>query len=233
MTVSFYQAWLNFSKANTYLQQFGQSDDESTFNGSTACTHAVLQRLVKAKTGKFYSQDQISTIATYPWPIHNDGMRGMFSGGSDNEVGRVMAHFDLPYVLIHDLSFDEVGRTLAHGPAIVGVRYGYWPEQIGYRYGRLEADGKPGGFAFRNGKTQLAGAERVEHAVLLLSAKTVKGTLRINANEPNHGSASRPERPDYDAIRFSHAERAYRQYESDGRHNFAWVATRTFRPKGF
>lgn len=226
-------SWLEFSRDNTNLQQFGQADDESTFNGATGCTHTILQRLVKAKTEKHYSHDQISKIASYPWPNQNRGMRGMRSGGTDNEAGRVINYFDLPYRIVFDLSFGQLADAAARGPVMVGVLYGYWPEDRGYVYGGVKADGKPGGFAVRNGKTQLRGAEGVYHATLWLGTANVNGTYTAYANEPNHRSPSRPERPDYDTITGAQLRRAYEQYGSRGRRLMAWVPTKTFKPKGY
>lgn len=225
--------WLAFSRDNTRLQQFGQSNDVSTFNGATGCTHTVLQRLVKAKTGATYTHDQLSKIATYPWPNHNPNVRGMYSGGSDNEVGRVMTYFRLPYVLRLGLTFPQVLGEAAKGPVMLGIRYGYWPEDRGYVYGGQLADGRPGGYAIRNGKTQLSGAESIYHMVLLLGTADVSGQFRAYANEPNHASPSRPERPDYDTVLALGARHAYEQYGSDGRRLIAWVPTTTFRPRGY
>lgn len=233
MAVTLLDAWLNFSKANTVLQQFGQKDDESTYNGATGCTHTVLQRLIKAKSGAYVSHDEVSRVATYPWPVNNPGKRGMYSGGSDNEVGKVVSHYNLPYVLRYDLTWDQIITATAKGPVLIGIRYGYWPEWSGYRYMGYAADGKPGGFAYRHGKTQLVGAEKIYHATLILGRRYVKGVYRTYANEPNHGSGSRPEKPDYDSVRSAYAKRAYLQYASDGRRLFAWVPTTTFRPKGY
>lgn len=225
--------WIDFSAHNPTLQQFGQHDDESTFNGATGCTHTVLQRLIKAKTGVYYTHDQISTIAGYPWPAHNPGKRGLYSGGSKDEVGRVVAHFGLPYELKIGLTWGELIPYFARGPVIMGVLYGYWPEDKGYHYGSVVADGRPGGFAYRNGKTQLYGAESIYHAVLVIGRATYLSHLSIFANEPNHGSATRPEHPDYDRVLSSYAHRAYDQYRHLGRKNFAWVPTRAFTPKGY
>jgi hypothetical protein len=229
-TTSLLTAWQRFAKANTRYQQFGQNGDSSTFNGATGCTHAVLQRLVKAKTGRHYTQDQISKIAGYPWPVNNPRDRGMLT---PSEVQNVVDHFNLPYKVKYNLSWDEVIEATKRGPVIIGILYGYWPEMIGYKYGGSKADGKPGGFAFRNGKTQLSGFENGYHAVLILGEKLIRGTRRTKANEPNHGSVTRPEKPDFDAVRSTGAERAYYKYSANGRTRFAWVPTQTFRPKGY
>ena len=227
------RAWKDFSRANTRYQQFGQNYDTSTFGGATACTHACLQRLVKAKTGNHYTQDQISRIATYPWPKDNPGKRGMYSGGRDDEVGKVIDHFDLPYKLQFNLPWSQVQEAMELGPVLIGIRYGYWPEWKGYRYYGHAADGRPGGYAFRHGKSQLTGFENGYHATLLLGERTVLGVRRTIANEPNHGSAARKEKPDFDSVRSSYAKRAYEQYGFEGRALLAWTPTRTFRPKGY
>jgi hypothetical protein len=225
------QSWLNFSRANTGLQQFGQSGDASTWNGATGCTHTCLQRLIKAQTGRTVSHDTISKVAGYPWPNHNAKKRGLLS---PSEVGRVIAYYKLPYKYLPRASWAQVGAAMELGPVMVGIRYGYWPEKVGYRYQGSTADGRPGGFAFRNGKTQLKGFESGYHAILLLGQyRDANGVYRVSANEPNHGSSSRPEKPDYDDVRAQYAARAYEKYGSTGRPLLAWVPTRTFKPKGY
>lgn len=227
-------AWLEFSRDTINLQQFGQADDESTFNGATGCTHTILQRLVRAKTGATYTHDQISSIASYPWPASNPKRRGMRSGGSDDEAGRVIRRFGLPYRIVFGAGWSTVVEALRRGPVMIGIRYGYWPEDRGYVYGGRVADGKPGGFAIRNGKTQLSGAESIYHATLLLGHRVYgDGSDRAFANEPNHRSPSRPERPDYDVVTMAQARRAFTQYSSSGRSSLLWVPTTTFRPRGY
>jgi hypothetical protein len=223
--------WIEFSQKHTGLQQFGQKDDESTFGGKTGCTHTILQRLVLAHTGHLYSPDEISKIATYPWPKDNPHMRGMYSGGSDDEVGKVIRHFGLPYRLHSGGDWGDLIAAVKLGPVMVGIRYGYWPEMRGYRYNGVLANGKPGGFAKRNGKTQLSGAESIYHMILIFGRRTVStGGVRVYANEPNHGSAARPEKPDYDRVVSSDAHRAFDQYSSTGRKSVLWVPTRKFEP---
>lgn len=229
--------WLTFSRRADVrrLQQFGQGDDESTFNGATGCTHTDLQRLILALTGQHVSHDQISTIAGYPWPAHNPTRRGLYSGGSNDEVGRVIRHFGLPYKLVvgpDECSWADMIEYLKRGPVITGVLYGYWPEHKGYVYNGHAADGRPGGFAYEEGKTQLSGAEKVYHAVLMLGRAKPYKHMSIWANEPNHGSPSRPEHPVYDKVNSAYAHRAWDMYRYQGRSNFAWVPTKTVVPKG-
>lgn len=239
MTTALFDAWIEFSRAHPNIQQFGQRDDESTWNGATGCTHTVLQRLVLAKTGRLYSHDEISRIATYPY--RPASMRGMYSGGSDDEAGRVIRKFGLPYKIVFGASYSSWRPLLPNagsqrGPVMAGIRYGWWPEDKGYVYGGRTADGKPNGFASKGGKTQLYGAESIYHACLIIGAKRVSDTSSTfygYANEPNHGSGSRPEKPPYDRVTTAQIERAYKAYTSSGRRNLAWIPTAYFRPKGF
>lgn len=223
-------AWKKYLAANRKLQQFGQGDDDSTFNGATACTHTCLQILIKAHTGTRYSIDQISRIAGYPMNIqYNPSRRGLTLA----ETQRVVSHFGLPYRLKTNATWSDVIDGMKRGPVMGGILYGYWPEDRGYVYNGRTADGRPGGFAIKNGKTQLTGAETIFHAILFVSRKRVRGVWRVIAREPNHGSAARPERPDWDTVRSSYAHRAFNQYGYTGRALFAWLPTRTFKPKGY
>lgn len=240
-TTALFQAWREFSLAHPALQQFGQSDDESTWNGATGCTQTILQRLILAKTGTRYSHDEISRIASYPWPAQNPNRRGMYSGGSDNEVGRVMAKFGLPYKLMSSTSYQTWRPWLPNaanerGPVMLGILYGWWPEKPGFHYGDTVSNGSPNGYASIGGKTQLTGAESVYHMILAWGARKDpdrRTTYFAYTNEPNHGSGSRPETPAYDRTTTGQLARAYLAYAHDGRPRLAWVPTTTFRPKGF
>ena len=232
MATTLLDAWKAFSRANRNMQQFGQTDDESTWNGACGCTHICAQRLVKAKTGRYYSQDELSKIAGYPWPDKNPNKRGMYS---PSEFQRIVDHFDLPYRYKSGVTWEQIIDALKLGPVVTGIRYGYWPEKVGAVYMGTKADGRPGGYAYYNGKTQLKGAESIYHAIVLFGRRYARKKKRwvVYANEPNHGSPSRPEKPDYDRVRSSYAHRAFNQYGSDGRTHFAWLPTKTFRPKGY
>lgn len=234
-------AWLEFSRDHRGLQQFGQKDDVSTFNGATGCTHTVLQRLILAKTGKLYTHDEISHIAGYPWPANNPRRRGLYSGGGQDEVGKVIDRFNLPYKLIPDAPYKQwrpwlPGAHKHRGPVIIGILYGWWPEKRGYRYGSTVSDGKPNGYSTHGGKTQLYGAEWIYHATLVIGAKKNpdrKNQFFAYANEPNHGSPSRPEKPTFDRITTVQLRRAYEKYGYRGRPLLAWVPTEEFRPRGY
>ncbi len=226
--------WNGFFRDNP-LQQFGQSDDESTYNGATGCTHTLLQLLIKAKTGQLYSHDEISKIATYPWPVNNPNRRGMYSGGNDNEVGRVLTKFGIPMQIIFGANWrDLIDIWSPRGPVMMGIVYGYWPEWRGYHYAGRVADGKPNGFAVHNGKTQLSGAEHIFHATFFIGHRydPKREVTLAYAKEPNHGSPSRPEKPGYDIIKATQMRTAYQSYSRTGRRSLAWTPTRTWAPRG-
>jgi len=226
--------WTEFLKEHP-IQQFGQSHDVSTFNGATGCTHTILQILILAKTGRLYSHDEISTIATYPWPKNNPNMRGLYSGGNDNEVGRVLRNFGIPMDIIFGANWrDLIDIWSPRGPIQMGIIYGYYPEDRGYVYHGIKADGKPVGFAYLNGKTQLVGAERIFHATLFAGHRwddKYDATVAF-VKEPNHGSEARPEKPGYDIIKATQMRTAYQSYSRTGRRSLAWVPTKRWAPRG-
>lgn len=229
--------WFDFCAVNDDLQQFGQTHDVSTMGGHTGCMHTELQRIVLAVTGHRVTHDEISAIARYPWPAHNPTERGLTYGvNGHSEVERVIAHFKLPYKVVLGLSFDEVHDAVEKAPAIIAVKYLWWPEHKGTVYNGHKADGQPGGYAYHGGKTQLEGFTGA-HAVLYIGGRVVKvgraQQRRLYANDPNHGSASRPEQPDYDAVKPAHLQRAYERYHDiGGRALMAIVPTRSYHPKG-
>lgn len=233
MATSLLDAWLAFSRDNTNLQQFGQGNDYTTFNGATGCTHTILQRLIKAAGHGYVSHDSISHIAGYPSPSQNKIRRGLNS----TEVARVMHHFALPMKVLGGTSFDDLKAYRDRGPIGLAVMYSWWPEERGCVYMGRRADGKPNGFAVKNGKTQLSGFTG-RHMTLWLGSKSIqagKDTLFYSyANEPNHGSPSRPERPSFDTMTTRQVRNAYDSYaNANGGKRYAWVPTHLFRPKGY
>jgi hypothetical protein len=229
-----------FEKHPHLGNQFGQGDDETTFNGATGCTHVMLQSLIFAKTSHMYSQDEISAIARYPDAAQNHERRGLRWGGLDNEVGRVVDHFNLPYELwfprgpLTDAQKKKLLQAAELGPIMISVHYGNYPEWLHYNYNGVPTDGRPNGYARLHGKTQTYGFYG-PHAALFLGWYWNKGrTFRIaNMKEPNHGSASRPELPSIDKIKVSQlwvAANAIRTI--DGRSISVLLPKRTFVPKG-
>lgn len=197
------KAWAEFFRDKDY-QQFGQVDDESTWNGATGCTHTQVQALIRAKTGHHYTHDQLSAMIHYPWPAYNPQKRGM--RWSSGELLWLVDKFDLPYkMVVYNSSltsaiWERFKDWLTLGPVMLAMKYSHYPEWRGYQYGNLRADGKPVGFAITNGKTQLWGAEMIAHATMTLYFYKAEGRYVFASKDPNHRSPSRPESPAFDRI---------------------------------
>jgi hypothetical protein len=192
-------------------QQFGQTDDESTFNGSSGCTHTVLQWLAWRVKGRWYSHDEVSRLAGYPSAANNPRRRGLYP----SEVQRFCDRVGLPYRIKFGMTALAVARASKLGPVGFGHAYSWWPEWKGYRYGRITADGKPNGYATPTGKagrTQLAGFTGAHFGMLLGYATDPDGPDLYYAWEPNHGSPVRPERPPYDRMTYEQFRRVYESY---------------------
>lgn len=217
-----------FFEANRAWQQFGQANDEWVDNGATACTHTCWQKLIRLWLGRSYSLNRINELAGMPRNAKAaDGApRGMRIAESQTLVRRV----GLPYVLRLAPTVAQIREWAKRGPVLYGVRYGSEPDQRGYVYKGIKADGRPNGFARLNGRTQLTGAENIRHAVLFVAERVVKSatgaTLRseVLRFDPNHGSPSRPERPPYDIITIAQVAREYGDYSAT---RFAFVPIRS------
>lgn len=238
--------WLAFlAEARTRtLQQFGQTDDESTFNGATGCTHTVLQILIYAKTGRIYSHDEISQVAGYPWPSQNPGRRGMrASTAPTSELMRVVRSFGLPYKPVFynsDLTpaiWAWLNRvTNANGPALVGIKYDWHPDKRGTVYNGIKADGKPNGFAEIGGATQLYGFAGPHAELRVGYDRSSDGKYHDWWRDPNHGSPARPERPAYDRLSTAQSRKLIQSYRrvligGDPRSLMFIVPTTTFEPR--
>jgi hypothetical protein len=238
------KAWHEFFRDHPTHQQFGTADDESTFNGSTGCTHCLLRALIHAKTGRLYSHDEISKIAGYPWPSMNPGRRGL--RWNDDELMTVVRHFGLPYELwVHDgpLSadvWDRIKANVRQAPVLIAMKYSHYPEDRGYVYNGQKADGWPNGFAIAHGKTQLTGAEGIAHAVGLISYwySRQRGRYLFATKDPNHGSPARRERPPFDIVtplqvRVMVASIRQLSLGGEPRPMTFLLPTRVFTPKGY
>lgn len=204
--------------------QFGQAGCASTFGGSSGCTHTALQDLIQLWTGRILTHDDISRIAGYPWPSQNRTRRGL----QWPEVQRVFRHFGLPYVMKSGLTVEELLRASNLAPALVGIRYGDHPRKQGLATPNVFRNGP----AELNGATQRAGFDGAHAAVLAgYEPHRVKGVTKhydAYVVEPNHGSASRPEKPAYDVITTAQLRRAFEAIKTLPRWNatYAFVATR-------
>lgn len=212
--------WKGFFRAPHLYQQFGQTDDESTFNGATGCTHTCWQKIVQALTGTRYSHDELSKIAGYPWPRSNPTRRGLQTAAGPNDVvageaGHIVNHFHLPYRAhffsgIDDAAWSQINHWSLRGPVMLSVKYDWYPQRRGYVYFGQKADGKPNGFAETNGATQLSGFTGA-HAVIRVgytNADIDRHRWHSFVFEPNHNSASRPEHPPFDRMRNPQLRRA-------------------------
>lgn len=213
------------------VQQFGQSADTSAFNGATACTHVCWQKIAYIWLGRKYSIDQISSFAGYYREKNTAGQpRGMNVG----ESVRLIARLNLPYVFKSTLDWEDIWQIVStRGPVIYATRYGAQPDWRGYLYNGIRADGKPNGFAYKAGRTQLSGFENGAHAVIAASTRTLRDNsghkvrTELVRQDPNHGSPSRPERPPYDLISKTQGSYEYRAHANlPNRGYIAFVPTR-------
>lgn len=204
--------------------QFGTIDDESTDNGALGCTHTVWRLIAFAYTGKWYSHDQISKLAGYP-----------FGGGATNrgmrvaESQRLCAALKLPLVFRGGLTSSQLLTASNTGPCMVAIRYGSWPNWQGYRGSPPAPYARPLGRAGRNQFSGFFGS----HAVALLGYSRVMsgGTFVRNdayVMEPNHDSPARPENVPYDVVTQTQLDKAFRDVRLLGWSNtVAFVPTRT------
>jgi hypothetical protein len=207
-------------------QQFGQPYDGSVQNGARGCTHTVLQWLAWLWKKKWYTLDQVSRLAGYPYGA-NRGLR-------PSEVTRFCKAVGLPYVVNYDRSAQWIlDRANAYGPVGFGHSYSYWPERKNYTYGGVHSDGRPNGYASPDGRgrTQLKGfvpPNDAHFGVVLGYDKARPSTsVRCAAWEPNHGSPSRPETPPYDFMTTGQLLHTYESYKKVlGRTLYALVPTK-------
>lgn len=207
------------------FQQFGQANDIFTANGSTGCTHTVLQFLALLWNGDWYTHDELSRLVGYP----NQSRYGAAyrRGLRPSEVQTFLKRAGLPYRVALSLTSSQVITATSMGPVGFGHAYSYWPEWKGYRYAGITADGRPNGFALpsgKAGKTQLSGFTGA-HFGLLIGRDSAAD--RVYAWEPNHGSPARDERPPYDQMTTAQFRAVYDSYARRlGRTPYAVVPTK-------
>lgn len=209
-------------KKNPY-GQFGTTDDESTDNGQLACTHAVWRFIIHAYTGKWYSFDQISHMAGFP-----------FGGGSRNrgmsvdEAKRLILVTKIPYVYKNNLTGSELLIASNKGPVMFAMRYGNWPNWFKYRGKTTHSPyARPVSHAGRNQFTGFFGS----HAGVLLGFVRVMSGGKFVRNdcyvfEPNHNSPARPEKVPYDVVTQTDLTRAYLAVKTQ----LGWSVTMAFVP---
>lgn len=203
---------VQFLKAHP-LQQFGQPDDDWVWSGATACTHTVWQLIIWMVRNTHYSLNEINALAGMP---HNPvGANGVKRGMNSGELQHLIDRLKLPYRIVWGASFTGLVAAAQKGPLFYAMRYGSAPEWKGYHYGSVVAEAP---YAISGGKTQLTGFENGRHAVLLAGKRlrTVDGQRQWVAyrKDPNHGSASRPERPPFDIISVTQATKEYNDFHA-------------------
>ncbi len=194
--------------------QFGQQHDNTTSNGSEACTHVVLQSLIYLWTGQDVTIDDISAATGY-----TQGDVGMNS----THVDKAIAHWKLPLTATFRMAqppttdgLIQLVRTL--GPALVAVDYGLYP--LDKRFGGSNV-------AFQGGRSDLGFAGN--HAVCLFAVRWLKkrGEYRPRVMDPDHGSPARPDIPDFDTFTDKQLGRMWR-HDLVGKNygQFAYIATK-------
>lgn len=201
MTKPILERALTVARENPWIQQFGQTGDVSTLNGALGCTHTILQYLMMLWFHRRMTHDLISDFVDYPWPARNPSRRGMYN----TEVAEFCSKVNLPYQWEYDLTPSQILQKTALAPVMVGVKYKDWPA--------AKSMGTPPRDGFRNGNASRYGADQPHgfdgaHAVGVLGYQTVDGSALVYAKEPNHGSPSRPKRPDYDTFTTAQFSRA-------------------------
>ncbi len=138
--------------------------------------------------------------------------------------------------VVFGLTAHEVREKSKMGPVGFGHLYSYWPDWYKYHIGGAATDGRPNGYAHplgKAGKTQSTW-NGAHFGVLLGVATSPDLTDKVYAFEPNHGSASRPEKPDYDVLTVAQFDKVYDSYKNHlGRTPYAVVPTKTLPAKGY
>lgn len=215
--------WLAFLRRHPEFQQFGQADDSLTNNGATGCTDLCLQVLARGWTGKKYTQNQIRGFAGLGYQSR---LRGLYN---PSEIRKVIDRTGIPYVIRYGWSWEALlERANKFGPVLFGCMYAYQPEKCDYSYAGVKSDGRPNGYAQKNGKTQLLGFTGA-HAELLIGRRFKSGEPDpVFIKDPNHRSPARPERPSFDQVSIPQFAKLYESYGYLGRSLFAVVPTKVF-----
>ncbi len=213
-------------------QQHGQDHDDLVWNGSTACTHAICQYLNLVWNDEFLTLNQVNEKAGMP-PNAKDE-HGKPRGMRPDELATFFKNTNIPMAIHYGKRFEKLLTASERGPVFYAIRYGSAP--------RRKGSPSENGFArpvppLRRGATQV-GADKVRHAVVMLGfleRRDAQGTVtavNVYRKEPNHGSASRPERPPFDIISGGQARREYEDYHKKLKFNLyaAWPKKGHFSP---
>lgn len=203
--------------------QFGQGDDELSFNGSTACGINAVQ-WVGGLHGQHATLDEIAKSVGYPTILQKALKIGFF----EYQVINALRHMGIEYEAHTDLTANDLLQIMTHrGPIIYKTRYGVIPQWKFYHYAGHTADGKANGFARpvgEAGANQIVGAENVRHFVVGVSTEvdSHRRHRRVWKHDPNHGSKRRPELPPYDVTSEHQFEVEYKAFHD--MEGYYWAA---------
>lgn len=170
--------------------QFGQP---GPCGGSSACTDTCIQMIVEYYKDKTYSLPTIRRLAQTGTNFNEGPCTGINSVEVLNALNRLGIHH---YRVATGVDHTFVSKKIDIGPVLVGVHYGSYPTKAHkcYKRGIHNAE--------ISGKTDCGfnGA----HAVLAVGKwvhRTSSGKYRhtdVYTRDPDHHSATRPEKPIYD-----------------------------------
>lgn len=176
--------------------QFGQSG--APCNGSSCCTDTVIQMIVEYYKDRTYSLAYIRKVAQAKTSYNERPCTGINHIEVLNALQALgVTHYKVAFGISHLF----VAQKVVTGPVLVGVHYGTYPTKARkcHHSGIRNAE--------VSGKTDCGfnGA----HAVLAIGKRVHKDS-RGNAlhtdmyvRDPDHHTASRPEKPVYDRFRLS------------------------------
>lgn len=186
------------AESHLQLQQFGQRDDGDVWEGKTACTHTVCQFLSLAWNGTIPSLNEVNRMAGMkPNPTNDKGEpRGMVQ----SEFKQFLKAGKIPMEVRLGLPFAALMKAADDGPVFYAMRYGSAPKKTRKH---------PNGTTQTGKKTA-----KMRHAVVMLGHLKVGNGVEVYRKDPNHGSATRPERPPYDTISDRQARIEYEDYKN-------------------
>jgi len=193
-----------------------------------ACTDTSIQMIVQLAKDKKVSLNDVRRRSGAP---HGTPMNAY-------EALRALHSYGLPYEIKNDIAaMGSMRSAREKGPVIICELYGAQPQWQDYVYMGRKLDGtarnysgnkvRPG-FSHplrRSGLTQWT--FRDGHAVLLATSEWGDGQWKGIVRDPNHNSASRPERPAYDVVSKRQLDRMISSYASKYGFKVALVPTKT------
>jgi hypothetical protein len=184
------------------LGQFGQPHSVATFNGKTACGPTSVQSIIGAvRGGPLPTLDAICRTIGYYRPKSKVGTTA-------EQLAKALGHWRLSYRARYGASLSELRSASHQGPVVIVVDYPTYPNW--QRYGgtaRPTPWAKPWGKAGANQFPK----PRIKHWVVLAGGALTEGPYKglLAVMEPNHRSASRPQKVAIDYVSPASLEAAY------------------------